>query len=219
MIARIYKWLLSMSSKPQERGEYSAGHWQDLVRSYALELCAVSQGKFLEIGCGEGLFLKRLANVSPGLVLSGIDLSQEMLNKAIQRLAEGSIKADLWLANASQLPFGENAFETVACINVLLNLPSMEIYYKILDEVKKVLRPKGRFIFEIRNNNNLLVRLKYRFAKYYDPTISSLRSYVPAKVEADLVARGFKIAKKIKIGFGPMSLAPIIMYEVYKCAD
>ena len=64
MIPKVYYWLHKKFSKPDERGEYSAGVWQDAVREKVFELCTFSSGKLLEVGCGEGLFLLKFSQTA-----------------------------------------------------------------------------------------------------------------------------------------------------------
>ena len=84
MIKRLYKWFHSVTSRPEEAGEYSAGYWPDKVRRSALDLCAHKRGRILDVGCGEGLFLSKLALSNSGAEIWGIDKWDGILKRAIR---------------------------------------------------------------------------------------------------------------------------------------
>lgn len=65
MIAKLYNWFHRFASVPSERGEYSSGYWSELVRRQVTEMSSLDKGRYLEIGCGEGLFLKQFAQKNP----------------------------------------------------------------------------------------------------------------------------------------------------------
>jgi len=84
--------------------------------------------------------------------------------------------------DARQLPFEDGFFDTVVCINFFICQRSPEDVRRILFEAARVLSPGGRLIVEIRNRNNILLRLKYGLARYYDGTLEDnpLALYDPA---------------------------------------
>jgi SAM-dependent methyltransferase len=70
--------------------------------------------RVLEVGCGTGVFLEWLAEL--GHQVTGLDPSPIMLNCARHRLPE---KIDLDRGYAEDLPYEDNAFDTVAIITTL----------------------------------------------------------------------------------------------------
>lgn len=109
--------------------------------------------RLLELGCGTGRLLahqlERFASVS------GIDLSGEMLNVARHRLAgrgEEDEGAALVRGDAYHLPFADAAFDAVYSILVINLLPD---HRRALDEVRRVLKPGGRFVFSVPNLSSL----------------------------------------------------------------
>ena len=72
-------------------------------REEALKKCAARPGeRILEIGCGTGEMLGKLARAAPGLRAAGMDLSGGMLARARGKLPESW---SLVLADAESLPF------------------------------------------------------------------------------------------------------------------
>lgn len=132
MIYRLYNFFHQLISRPQERGEYSAGNWQDKVRMAALFLCRdISAGRALEIGCGEGLFLTQLAKAHPGLECQGIDNSFSRIEQARIRIQKMKLdNGQAQCQDGERLDFSDNYFDVVICINVFFNLPSTDALKK-----------------------------------------------------------------------------------------
>ena len=76
-------------------------------------------------------------------------------------------------------------------------------------------------IFDIRNKLNPLIYLKYKFAKYYDPTVAKLplKTYSPFKIFRILKDNGFEIEMTIPVGFFIWILAPVIIVKAKKKYD
>jgi len=91
--------------------------------------------RLLEIGCGGGLLLRDARAL--GVSATGIDHSQEMVSLARER-APG---AEIVLASAEHLPFGDTAFTTVAMAVVFFFLPDP---VAVLRECRRVLGAGGR---------------------------------------------------------------------------
>jgi len=119
-LKRLEDLLRKVVSRKDEKGEYSAGYWPVKVRNKLLELIP-EYGSFLEIGCGEGLFLSDLRKHKPNLSLTGVDLWEEILNKAKARFSnDPGVK--LVFGKGEKLPFADNTFDTAAAVNLLINI-------------------------------------------------------------------------------------------------
>ena len=219
MLKKFYHWFHKKISKSEERGEYSAGYWQNMVRATALDLCKRNTGSIFEVGCGEGLFLAKLAQESQNLKIFGIDIWKDILLRAKRRFENNRINSvGLVQADAVDIPFKDNCFDTVVCINVFFNLPLEEIFHKSFQEIARVCKKGGRVIFDIRNSMNPFLYAKYKLAKYYDETTRDLplRTYRLSKVTSDLEKQNFKIINRINIGFPKNNLAPIFIVVARK---
>jgi ubiquinone/menaquinone biosynthesis C-methylase UbiE len=219
MIKRLYYWFLKKTSAPGTKGEPSAGIWQEAVRRTAFRLCSDASGRLLEIGCGEGLFLSRIAALNNELELYGVDPSEEMLGRARKRLKQKGIDtAKLIKQDASELPLPSSLFDMAVCVNVFFNLPSEGKVMSIMEEMARVTKKGGRVVVDIRNSRNPLVRLKYRLARYYDATVENLplKTYSIDKMGSFMGKCGLKITRTVPIGFPGGGLAPIIVIEAEK---
>jgi SAM-dependent methyltransferase len=94
----------------------------------------------LELGCGTGVFLEKVAG--SGARLSGLDLSQDLLAKARERVRTLD-NVRLVAGNAERLPFPDGAFDVVYGSSVLHHLD----LDASLREALRVLRAGGRAVF------------------------------------------------------------------------
>jgi ubiquinone/menaquinone biosynthesis C-methylase UbiE len=213
MLKQIYYWLHRMVSKPQERGEYSSGVWQDKVRVEALRLCNSQEGRILEVGCGEGLFLNRLSQANPKVELWGVDNSSERIGLAKNRLT--GINAHLSVEDATDLSFSDEFFDHAVCINVFFNMPGIEAVGKALMQMKRVTKKEGSLIFDFRNAGNPLLILKYKLAPFYDHTVSHLplQTYSLNQIKSLIEGMGLEVVSLSYIGARRKSWAPVILVE------
>lgn len=146
-------------------------------------LCAGSD--VLEVGCGTGLILKRVAPVARRAV--GLDISPNMLERARERgleTVEGT---------ATHLPFDDSSFDLVYSFKVLAHVEDIQ---KALGEISRVLRPGGVAMLDFYNRHSLRYLIKsikrpnavslkttdHEVFTRYD-SLSTVRSYLPSNLE------------------------------------
>lgn len=103
-------------------------------------VCSQARGEVLEVAVGTGL---NLPFYPDGTTLTGIDLSEGMLDLARARADELGRTVTLRTGNAHDLPFAEDAFDTVVCTFGLCAIPDVDA---AIGEMVRVLRPGGRLI-------------------------------------------------------------------------
>jgi phosphatidylethanolamine/phosphatidyl-N-methylethanolamine N-methyltransferase len=99
-------------------------------------------GRILEVGVGTGL---SLPDYSPSNRLVGVDLSEPMLRKAHERVAEqnlGNVDA-LAVMDAARLALPDRFFDVVVAQYVITAVPDPEA---TLDEFARVLKPGGEIV-------------------------------------------------------------------------
>lgn len=89
----------------------------------------------LDVGCGTGRILQR--GIKEASRLTGVDLSPEMIKAAKRLLAA---KADLFVADAYELPFDDNQFDLAISTCVMFLLPEPE---KGIREMARVTKQSG----------------------------------------------------------------------------
>ncbi|WP_410657512.1 class I SAM-dependent methyltransferase [Amycolatopsis sp. lyj-112] len=102
--------------------------------------CGQATGNALEVAVGTGLNLPLYPD---DVNLTGIDLSDGMLDIARGRAERLGHTVTLQRANAHDLPFEAESFDTVLCTLGLCAIPDDG---KALEEMVRVLRPGGRLI-------------------------------------------------------------------------
>ena len=98
------------------------------------------QPNVLDLGCGTGRLLNRLATQFPTLQGIGLDLSAEMLRQAQQRNQHG-LRLAYRQGNAESLPFADGEFDAVFNTISFLHYSNPQ---QVFSEVSRVLRPSGR---------------------------------------------------------------------------
>ena len=122
----------------RERGR--GYHW--LVDELEMQVTApfARGGRVLEVGCGTGLILERLARVADDA--KGIDLSPGMLARARER------GLDVVLGSVTDIPFADDQFDLVCSFKVLAHVPDIG---RALAEIGRVTRPGGHMLLEFYN--------------------------------------------------------------------
>lgn len=99
-------------------------------------------GKILEIGFGSGLNLPHYPDSVKELV--SVDPNVGMGRYTQKQIAASNIVVDRQVLSGESLPMPEESFDTVVSTWTLCSIKDIE---KALFEVKRVLKPGGRFIF------------------------------------------------------------------------
>jgi ubiquinone/menaquinone biosynthesis C-methylase UbiE/uncharacterized protein YbaR (Trm112 family) len=105
----------------------------------------------LDVGCGNGRSSFRIA--TPEAKVIGIDISKELIKRAIERSNEKGLTNDqlFFLSDANELPFKDNTFDFAITSGVLSQLPNPE---KTCKEIQRVLKPGG-IHFGLENNKSV----------------------------------------------------------------
>ncbi len=112
------------------------------VADFILNLVEANpETSFLEAGVGTGVNVVPL--VKRGYAVTGIDVSQEMLNQFRQKLLEVPSNLNLICTDASQLDFPDQSFDVVLTVHMLHTVSDWQ---KFLDEITRVLKPNGYYL-------------------------------------------------------------------------
>jgi len=115
---------------------------------FALQNLRLAAGeRVLEIGFGNGKHFPQLLAQASELHLTGLDFSAEMLREAQQNNPDNP-QLHLVAGSSEQMPFPDAAFDAVFCVNVIYFWENPAAH---LREVRRVLRPGGRFLAAVRS--------------------------------------------------------------------
>lgn len=166
------------------------------ARELGLRLLAPSgDERVLELGFGTGHAVVEIAErLSPAGRVCGIDVSQGMLDVATRRVqaAElGDRVAELRLGDAKQLPYEADEFDAVFS-SFTLELFSETDIPRVLTEVARVLRPRGRLgvVSMYDDGHKSTIVDLYRFLHRHFPHIIDCQ---PIDALACLERAGFEV--------------------------
>jgi ubiquinone/menaquinone biosynthesis C-methylase UbiE len=122
-------------------------------------LLADAAGRVLEIGAGTGANLSHYGDDVESLVLT--EPASPMVRRLRQTARAKAPLAQVVQASAEDLPFDDDAFDTVVSTLVLCGVGDQA---RALREVRRVLRPGGRLLFleHVRSDDPGLARLQDR---------------------------------------------------------
>lgn len=175
--------------------------------------------RIVDLATGTGDIARRLAAAYPGAEVVGVDLSEEMLSRArrlTRRAFSGAGGIRFIPGDMNRLPFADSSVDLVTGGYALRNAPDLD---RALSEVRRVLRPGGRFAFLDFSHNGFprlwLVGFWGRLwglllngnPATYGYIAESLGAYPPPE---ELLIRfrkaGFSGVRRIPLLFGTMEL-------------
>ena len=181
--------------------DYLTGAFERKYAEMALERLSVSEGEtVLEIGFGTGHCLKRIAeSVGPKGKVYGIDISTGMMEISKERLEKAGLedRVKLFCGDAANLPFDDSTFDAVFMSFTLELFDTPEIP-KVLEQIKRVLKPKGRLVvvsMSKENGESIFLRL-YEWIHNKWPKYVDCR---PIYVEQSLREAGHTVKSKEKV--------------------
>ncbi len=128
-------------------------------------------GKILDVGCGIGAFEQYL----PGLNITGVDFSEEMLREARKRSDKTFVQGD-----AKTLGFDDSTFDAVFTV---ATLEFLEDYRKAVSEIARVTRPKGKLLVMMLNTRSEYFRENVRrpgdyFQRIKHTNLNEMRDHI-----------------------------------------
>jgi len=93
------------------------GRWLPVAKEIMSHFGLAPGCRVLDVGCAKGYLVKDLMAVCPGLEVFGLDISEYAV-----RACEPETRGRLCIGTADLLPFADNAFDAVICINTVHNL-------------------------------------------------------------------------------------------------
>lgn len=143
-----------MSSPTEHRARWHR-YWDKKAHNYDREMqffertlfrdsrswaCGQATGHVLEVAVGTGL---NLSAYPDDVTLTGVDLSDAMLDGARTRATQLGSTVTLLQGDAHCLAFDDASFDTVVCTFGLCAIPDTDV---AISEMHRVLRPEGRLI-------------------------------------------------------------------------
>ncbi len=160
--------------------------------------------RVLEVATGSGEMFRRLVRSNPTGETFGLDLSPNMAARTLHQARREfpGVQAHCGAVDVRDLPFRDTSFDAVMCC-YLLELLAREDIVRTLHEIRRVLRPGGKFSLVVIGQNGPV------FNRFYGLGGSLAPAFWGRQVEAgvpDMIrAAGFQILtdKFVRQGFYP----------------
>lgn len=116
------------------------------LTSWGLEKVQIARGNFiLDIGCGGGRTVSRLAELATDGKVYGIDHSSDCVkwSKEYNKGLLNKGRVEIIHTGVENMPFKDNLFDLVVAVETIYFWPDIADCFK---EIKRVLKPGGRFL-------------------------------------------------------------------------
>ena len=113
------------------------------IKKQREKVIPLARGRVLEIGMGSGLNLEYY-NKSLVNEVFAVEPDNILLEKAKKRALQSNIDLNIQKLKAESMPFENNTFDTVVSTYTMCSIAKLE---NALEEVKRVLKKDGSFIF------------------------------------------------------------------------
>ncbi|MEL6931367.1 MAG: methyltransferase domain-containing protein [Cyanobacteria bacterium J06600_6] len=174
--------------------------WQNYINkslSFLLDFADIDpSAKILDLACGTGEFARLLLEQNPQQQITGVDISESMLEIARNKLKTYP-SVSLYRASVKFLPFDNDSFDLVICANAFHYFENPEL---ALTEMKRVLKPKGEIIILDWCRDYWVLKLCDIVFRFIDRAYQ--RCYTQAELEQLLKIAGLNVVKESKIRFG-----------------
>lgn len=157
-------------------------------------LALKDRGEAVDLGCGPGYLVVLMAQMAPGLHMTGVDLASQMLELGHEAARQGGVEArtDFKAGDAARIPFPDGSLDLVVST---LSLHHWSDPGRVFAEIQRVLKPGGAYlIFDLRRDLTLPFYLLIWFAtqvivpaalhQINEPMGSRNASYTPEEVAA-----------------------------------
>ena len=184
---------------------YRVRHWPRLRKELEELAQRWGGGRLLNVGCAHG------ADFLPfreGFELWGVDFSGEMLRQGQRFCRKFQFEANLVMADAVSLPFGDETFDRAVAVASYHHIKGKRERESALGELERVLKPGGEAFLTVWNRGQPRFWLKSREEK------------VPWRVKGETVYRYYhlfsygELRKLLSgVGFEILSLLPEKSYR------
>ena len=128
--------------------QYNPRFWQPVVPTFKDFYKLNKNSSILDIGCAKGFMLHDFKKLIPGIKVSGIDISNYAISNCIE-----TVKSDLRVADARDLPFEDNSFDLVISITTIHNF-DIEGCKTALKEIERVSKKDSFITVDAYHNEN-----------------------------------------------------------------
>ncbi|TVQ38685.1 MAG: 3-demethylubiquinone-9 3-O-methyltransferase [Geminicoccaceae bacterium] len=158
----------------------------------------------LDLGCGGGFMAEAMAE--KGAKVTGVDPAAQALAAARRHAERMGLSIDYVEGVGEALPLPDHRFDVVVACDSLEHVADLE---RVLDEVTRVLKPGGWFLFDTINKNPLasfvVVTMGEKVLRLLPEGTHDPALFIrPADLQRALTRRGYTVGRFQ--GFGPTGI-------------
>ncbi|NRT80592.1 class I SAM-dependent methyltransferase [Clostridium beijerinckii] len=120
--------------------DFNGGHARKIYKRVLESIGDANSKRILDVGCGTGNILNMILNNYSNVSAHGIDISDNMLEKAKEKLKD---RASLVLGDSENLPYESSMFDIIICNDSFHHYPNPK---NVLKEFYRVLKINGILI-------------------------------------------------------------------------
>lgn len=123
--------------------------WDEMVVRFIIEILGCKKGdRLMDLGCGSGEHTRLLAKY--GIECTGIDIAPSLISYAKMKARNENVKVEYIVNDMRKIDY-ENEFDYCIMISGTFGFFSDKENLRLLQRIKKALRPEGKLLFDIRN--------------------------------------------------------------------
>ena len=158
----------------------------------------------LDLGCGGGFMSEALAR--KGAKVIGVDPSEAAIAAAQDHAEMQGLAIDYKVGSGENIPLPDHSMDCVVCVDVLEHVAQLD---RVLDEVRRVLKPGGTFLFDTINRTPLaalvIVHLGEAVFRLLPRGTHDPAKFIrPLELREELSKRGFALGELV--GLGPRGI-------------
>ena len=154
----------------------------------------------LDLGCGGGFMSEALAR--RGATVVGVDPSEEAIRVAQAHAESEGFKIEYEVGYGESIPVADHSVDCIVCVDVLEHVADLD---RVFDEVQRVLKPDGVFLFDTINRTPLaalvIVHLGETIFRLLPRGTHDPRKFIrPSELRVKLRKRGLAVGPFVGLG-------------------
>jgi 2-polyprenyl-3-methyl-5-hydroxy-6-metoxy-1,4-benzoquinol methylase len=160
----------------------------DFLKKQFLNTAIPNNPSILDIGCGDGFAFSYITNHKKFKNYIAVDFSEIKLKTLFQQNNDATV----CITDADNLPFKENNFDVIFCLEVLEHVIDPDV---VLNQIFKLLKDGGVCFISIPIDSYIQVRSLKMIKQYYNSDVFSehINAFYPEELKQLLVKNNFQI--------------------------